>query len=75
MVAGFVLGVVYDTSLAAMVLAGAAVALGVLAGRSYGSLLRTGQLMLMQPLPGSAVPLDGAVMAAPLFWITLALVA
>ena len=75
LIAGVVTGIVWDTSLVAMVLGSAAVAAAFLAGRAFGSALRTGDLYLLQRLPGFLVPLDGAVLAAPLFWIVLALAA
>lgn len=75
LIAGVVTGAVWDTSLVAMVLGAAAVAAAFLAGRAFGSALRTGDLYLLQRLPGFLVPLDGALLAAPLFWVVLALAA
>lgn len=75
LIAGVATGVIWDTALVAMVLGSAAVAAAFLAGRAFGSALRTGDLYLLQRLPGFLVPLDGAVLAAPLFWVVLALAA
>ena len=75
LIAGVATGVIWDTSLVAMVIGAAAVASAFLAGRAFGSALRTGDLYLMQRLPGILVPLDSAALAATLYWVTLALVA
>lgn len=72
---GVVAGVVWDTSLLAMIIASAAVAAAFLAGRAFGSALRTGDLFLLEVLPGFLVPLDAAMLAAPLYWVVLAMVA
>lgn len=75
LIAGVAAGVIWDTSLLAMVIAAAAVAAAFLAGRAFGSSLRTGELFLLEDLPGFLVPLDAGVIAAPLYWVVLALVA
>ncbi len=75
LVAGLAAGVVWETSLLAMILAAAAVAAAFLAGRAFGSALRTGDLFLLEDLPGLFVPLDPAVLAAPVYWAVLAMVA
>ncbi|NNF10242.1 MAG: MoaD/ThiS family protein [Acidimicrobiia bacterium] len=75
LIAGVATGIVWETSLLAMVIAAAAVAAAFLAGRAFGSALRTGDLYLLEDLPGFLVPLDGALLAAPLFWVVLAMVA
>ncbi len=75
LIAGVATGVIWDTSLIAMVIGAAAVASAFLAGRAFGSAVRTGDLYLMQRLPGVLVPLDSAALAAALYWVTLALVA
>jgi molybdopterin converting factor small subunit len=72
LIVGVVAGIVIETSLVAMVLAAAAVAASFLAGRAFGSTLRTGDLFLLQRLPGFLVPVDGAVLAFPVMWIVLA---
>ncbi len=74
LIAGVVTGVVWETSLLAMVIASAAVAAAFLAGRAFGSALRTGDLFLLESLPGFLVPLDAALLAAPLYWVVLAMV-
>lgn len=75
LVAGVATGVIWDTSLIAMVIGSAAVASAFLAGRAFGSAIRTGDLYLMQRLPGMLPALDSAALAASLYWATLALVA
>jgi len=75
LVVGAVAGVIMDTSLLAMLLAAAAVAAAFLAGRAFGSSMRTGDLYLLEDLPGFLVALDAAVLAAPVYWVVLALVA
>jgi molybdopterin converting factor small subunit len=75
LVVGVAAGAVWETSLLAMVLAAAAVAAAFLAGRAFGSALRTGDLYLLEDLPGLLVPLDAGILAAPLFWAVLAMVA
>ena len=75
LITGVAVGVVWDTSLLAMIIAAAAVAAAFLAGRAFGSAIRTGDLFLLEDLPGFLVPLDAGLLAAPLYWIVLALVA
>ena len=75
LIAGVVAGVVWETSLLAMVIAAAAVAAAFMAGRAFGSALRTGELYLLETLPGFLVPLDAALLAAPIYWVVLAMVA
>lgn len=75
LIAGVATGIVWETSLLAMVIAAAAVAAAFLAGRAFGSSLRTGDLFLLEDLPGFLVPLDAGLLAAPLYWVVLALVA
>jgi molybdopterin converting factor small subunit len=74
LITGVVTGVIWDTSLLAMIIAAAAVAAAFLAGRAFGSALRTGDLFLLETLPGFLVPLDAALLAAPLYWVVLAMV-
>ena len=74
LIAGVATGVIWSTSLLAMVIAAAAVAAAFLAGRAFGSALRTGDLFLLGDLPGFLVPLDAAILAAPLYWVVLAMV-
>ncbi len=75
LIVGAATGVIWETSLLAMVIAAAAVAAAFLAGRAFGSALRTGDLFLLEVLPGFLVPLDAGVLAAPLYWVVLAMVA
>lgn len=75
LITGLITGIVFDTALVAMVLAAAAVAASFLAGRAFGSALRTGDLYLLQRLPGMLAPVDGAMLAMPVYWVILAAVA
>lgn len=56
-----------DAGLLGSVLAGA----GIIAGRSFGSLMRTGSIVHTSRAPGHLSPIDGLFVAAPLFWIAL----
>ncbi|MDJ0791230.1 MAG: MoaD/ThiS family protein [Acidimicrobiia bacterium] len=70
--AGLVAGlVIEELDIAAGLLGGVAAAAGVIAGRAFGSMLRTGTVTHTQDAPGSLALFDGAIIAAPLFWLTL----
>lgn len=70
--AGLVTGLVIDElDVAAGLLGGVAIAAGVIAGRALGSMLRTGSVAHTSDAPGSLALFDGAIVAAPLFWLTL----
>jgi sulfur-carrier protein len=56
-----------DRGLLGSVLAGA----GIIAGRAFGSLMRTGSIVHTDRAPGHLSPIDGLFVAAPLFWIAL----
>ncbi len=56
-----------------MLLVGVYVAMALIAGRSFGSLLRVGEVYLIEPVPGTLAPLDGPLMAAAVLAPTLAL--
>lgn len=56
-----------DAGLLGSVLAGA----GIIAGRAFGSLIRTGSIVHTNRAPGHLSPIDGLYVAAPLFWIAL----
>ena len=55
---------VWDLSLISLFLVGIAVAIGLVAGISMGSLLRVGEVYLTDAVEGSLVALDGPVLAA-----------
>ena len=66
---------IWDEDLIGYLLVGLGLAVVLVAGRSFGSLLRTGRLALSEPASGAMASLDGAMMAAALYYplITLAL--
>jgi molybdopterin converting factor small subunit len=60
-----------ELDIAAGLLGAVAAAAGVIAGRALGSMLRTGAITLTEHPPGSLSLFDGAVVAAPLFWLAI----
>ncbi len=72
LVAGLIAGlVISELDMAASLLGAVAVAAGVIAGRALGSMLRTGSVVHTEHAPGSLALFDGAITAAPLFWLVL----
>lgn len=75
-VAGLILALVSDVlSTTGVFLAALASSAGLIAGRVMGSLLRSGTVMHTVRAPGVLTMFDGAVVAAPLFWLALAIFA
>lgn len=73
-VAGFLVGVITtDIELANGLFAAVAVAAGLIAGQVLGSMVRSGAIVHTVRSPGQLSTLDGLWVAAPLFWIVLAL--
>jgi len=73
--AGLLAGLMIDQlDVAAGLLGGVAAAAGVISGRALGSMLRTGVVTHTEDAPGSLAMFDGAVMAAPMFWLALWLI-
>jgi len=64
---------VWDLSLATYLFAGVVLAVGLVAGRTLGSIIRTGSSSLVDRPPGLAFPTDGVVAAATLYLPILAL--
>lgn len=60
-----------ELDIAAGLLGGVAAAAGVIAGRALGSMLRTGSVTHTEQAPGALSLFDGAILAAPLFWLAL----
>ncbi len=60
-----------DIELAAAMLGAVATAAGLIAGRAFGSMLRSGAVLHTAASPGVLAAIDGFVIAAPLFWLTL----
>lgn len=72
LLAGLIAGlVISELDMAASLLGAVAVAAGVIAGRALGSMLRTGSVVHTEHAPGSLALFDGAITAAPLFWLAL----
>jgi len=72
LVAGLVVGIsVNELDIAAGLLGGVAIAAGVIAGRALGSMVRTGSVTHTEDAPGELSMFDGAILAAPLFWLVL----
>ena len=72
LVAGLVVGLaISELDIAAGLLGGVATAAGVIAGRALGSMIRTGTVTHTEDPPGALSLFDGAILAAPLFWIVL----
>ena len=70
--AGLISGLVIpEMDVAAGLLGGVAAAAGVIAGRTLGSMLRTGVISHTEDPPGALSMFDGAAIAAPLFWIAI----
>ncbi len=72
LVAGLIVGLtVSELDIAAGLLGAVAVAAGVIAGRTLGSMLRSGSVVHTEHAPGSLALFDGAIIAAPLFWLVI----
>ncbi len=69
--AGVLAGAVWSEDLWPTVVAAAAAAAGLVAGRNVGSLARSGGFFLSGATQGSLVHLDGVIMAAGGFWLVL----
>ncbi|MCB1246909.1 MAG: MoaD/ThiS family protein [Acidimicrobiia bacterium] len=68
LLAGLFIG---ELDIAAGLLGGVAAAAGVIGGRALGSTLRTGSIVHTRDAPGLLALFDGAILAAPLFWIAI----
>jgi sulfur-carrier protein len=72
LVAGLLAGLlISELDIAAGLIGAVASAAGVIAGRALGSMLRTGTVTHTEDAPGSLSMFDGAVVAAPLFWLAV----
>lgn len=75
LLAGLIAGLaITQLDVAAGLLGGVATAAGVIAGRTLGSMLRTGTISHTEDPPGLLSMFDGAVVAAPLFWAAIWLI-
>jgi len=74
LVAGLLTGVATtEIDLATGLFGAVAVAAGLISGRVFGSMIRTGSIVHTVRLPGQLTPLDGLWLAAPLYWLALVL--
>lgn len=73
--AALVAAAVWDLDLVVFLIVGPALAMGLLAGRGLGSMLRTGEVVLLDRPPGAFSMIDGAMLAASLYLPVLTLVA
>jgi molybdopterin converting factor small subunit len=72
LIVGIVAGALLDRlTVTVLVLAAVAAAAGLIGGRTFGSLLRTGGVRHTEQPPGVLSVLDGPVLAAGLFWLAL----
>jgi hypothetical protein len=65
---------IWDLSIVSYLLVGLGVAVALLAGRGLSSMLRTGRVSLTERSPGILVSLDGAALAAAVYYPLLLLV-
>ncbi len=71
-IAGLISGLAADTlSTTTMLLASAAGAAGLIAGRAFGSLLRTGSVIHTARAPGLLTMFDAAALGVPAFWAAI----
>lgn len=68
---GLVAGSVSGLSLSVTFVAAVSAAGGLVAGRTAGSLLRTGQVRLLERAPGALTMLDGPLLAAGIYWLAV----
>jgi molybdopterin synthase sulfur carrier subunit len=64
---------IFNEDLIGYLLVGLGLAVTLVAGRSFGALLRTGRLALSQTAPGAMSALDGALFAAALYYSMIAI--
>ena len=65
---------IWDLSVVSYLLVGLGIAVALLAGRGLSSMLRMGRVVLTERPPGALVSLDGAVLAAAIYYPLLLLV-
>jgi molybdopterin converting factor small subunit len=71
-IAGLISGLAADTlEITTMLLASAAGAAGLIAGRAFGSLLRTGSVIHTARAPGLLTMFDAGVLGIPAFWAAI----
>ncbi len=71
-IAGVLVGVLTsEIDLATGLFSSVAAGVGLIAGRVFGSLMRGGAIVHTTRAPGHLSPIDGVLLAAPLFWMAL----
>ncbi len=71
-IAGLISALAADTlSITTMLLAAAASSAGLIAGRAFGSLLRTGSVIHTARAPGLLTMFDAALLGVPAFWAAI----
>jgi molybdopterin converting factor small subunit len=71
-IAGLISGLAAETlSITTMILASAASAAGLIAGRAFGSLVRTGSVVHTARAPGLLTVFDGAALGVAAFWAAI----
>jgi MoaD family protein len=71
-VAGVLVGLLAsEFDIATGLFSSVAAAVGLIAGRAFGSLMRAGTIVHTVRAPGHLSPIDGVLVAAPLFWMAL----
>lgn len=71
--AAIVAAAIWDLELATYLFVGVVLAVGLVAGRTLGSIVRTGSTSLVEKPPGIAYAMDGVIVAAMLYLPILAL--
>jgi hypothetical protein len=69
--AGLIAGSVSSLSLSVTFVAAVSASGGLVAGRTAGSLLRSGQVRLLDRAPGALSMLDGPMLAAGIYWLAV----
>jgi hypothetical protein len=66
--------VIWDLDVVSYLLAGLGIAVALVAGRGFGSMLRLGQVSLTERLPGVLSSLDGVLLAAAIYYPLLSII-
>ncbi|MDH3471641.1 MAG: hypothetical protein OEM94_10025 [Acidimicrobiia bacterium] len=69
--AGLIAGSVSGLSLSVTFVAAVSAAGGLVAGRTAGSILRSGRIMLLERAPGALTLVDGVLVAAGIYWLAI----
>lgn len=69
--AGLIAGSVSSLSLSVTFVAAVSASGGLVAGRTAGSLLRSGEVRLLERAPGALSMLDGPMLAAGIYWLAV----